>query len=335
MNSPIKRILICFILFFCIAVGFVGLEVCRLYYWPLSNDHSKNVLPIRLLIDKSTSASAFVNLLQSRKFIQSKRIFLYYIRLRGLSHQLKAGLYQIEPGETAVHFLNRVIAGDVIKKSFRIVDGTTQRQVAADLAAAEELIYKASDWNAVKSSNESVEGLLLADTYYYDAGSSAKDLLGRVHKNLLHFLDYSWQHRSAGVPYKTPYELLIVASIVEKEAALPREKRLIAGVIINRLSKKIPLQMDPTVIYALGSDYKGKLTRADLQVDSPFNTYRYRGLPPTPIAMVGKDAIDAAAHPEFSDYLYFVATGDGRHTFSVNYEQQKRAVARYRELNDK
>ena len=132
-----------------------------------------------------------------------------------------------------------------------------------------------------------------------------------------------------GLPYQTAYEMLIAASIIEKETAIPKERRLIAGIIINRLRKHMPLQMDPTVIYALGSQYHGTLRREDLQIDSPFNSYLHRGLPPTPIAMVDKDAIDAAAHPEPTDYLYFVATGNGSHHFSVNYEEQKQAIQYY------
>ena len=216
-----------------------------------------------------------------------------------------------------------------MKEPFRIIEGTTQAQVSTNLEHAVYLTYHENDWQAIAATFPSAEGLLLADTYLYDAGSQSSDLLQRAHKNLQQFLASSWQQRSSDLPYKTSYELLIAASILEKEAAKPREKRLIAGVIVNRLRKNMPLQMDPTVIYALGTHYTGKLSRDDLHIDSPYNTYRYRGLPPTPIAMVGKDAIDAAAHPEPTDYLYFVARGDGTHYFSVTYEQQKQAISRY------
>jgi UPF0755 protein len=204
--------------------------------------------------------------------------------------------------------------------------------VSDNLRQAPYLAYSQTDWSKIKGNYLSAEGLLLADTYHYDAGSMSNKILELANKNLNNYLNNSWLQRSKDLPYKSSYELLIVASIIEKESSIPAERRLISGVIINRLQKSMPLQMDPTVIYALGINYKGKLTKENLHIDSPYNTYLNRGLPPTPISMVGKDAIDAAAHPTFSNYLYFVARGDGSHDFSVNYEEQLQAVSRYRNL---
>ena len=322
----LKFVAVCLAIVFIIGFTIVSFNLYQLFVRPMVNDKNK---PVIISVDKSTSAFSLVQMLKTRHFIQSKRLLLTFIRMQGLSQQLKAGVYQIIDGESAAHFLYRVAAGDVLIASFRIIEGTTEAQVANNLEHAAYLTYNANDWQAVAATHPSAEGLLLADTYHYDAGSKSIDLLEHAHKNLQQFLESSWQQRSPGLPYKTSYELLIAASILEKEAADPREKRLIAGVIINRLRKNMPLQMDPTVIYALGAGYTGKLSRENLHIDSPYNTYRYRGLPPTPIAMVGKDAINAAANPEPTDYLYFVARGDGSHYFSVNYEEQKQAVARY------
>jgi UPF0755 protein len=280
-------------------------------------------------LDKSTSARSFVRVLSTHHLIQSPRLFLALIRLEGFTSQLKAGIYQVKSGETAPQFLHRVVAGDVLMESFRIIEGTTLRQVTNNLKKAPYLTYHVSDWQAVAPVFSEAEGLLLADTYRYSAGSTAKDVLVMAHTNLQKYLDVAWQNRSPDLPYKTPYQLLIVASVLEKEAAHVDEKRLISGVIVNRLRRGMPLQMDPTVIYGLGLAYQGKLTHDNLQIDSPYNTYLYRGLPPTPIAMVGREAIDAAAHPQGSDYLYFVAKGDGTHQFSATYEQQKQAIMRY------
>lgn len=312
-----------------ILIGFsiAAFNLYRLLYRPLLIEPHE---PIIIQINKSTSASSFVHILSTQHLIQSERLFLIFIRMQGFSQQLKAGVYQIRAGETAQQFLYRVVRGDGLTQTFSIIEGTTQAQVAANLEHAPYLIYHANDWLPISANLPNAEGLLLADTYHYHAGSQSKNLLELAHKNLQQFLEHCWQTRIAGLPYKNSYELLVAASILEKEAAKPRERRLIAGIIANRLHKNMPLQMDPTVIYALGTNYKGTLTRADLHVDSPYNSYRYRGLPPTPIAMVGKDAIDAAAHPEVTDYLYFVATGDGSHYFSTTYEQQMQAVARYR-----
>ena len=284
---------------------------------------------ITITIDKNSSAFGFARALKSKQLIQSDRLFLLLIRLQGLSHHLKAGIYQIKPGESAQQLLKRVVAGDVLVESFTIIEGTTLSQVKANLASAQHLKYNVNDWQLFTDSHPNPEGLLLADTYNYNAGSDAKHLLQLANQNLVQYLNASWQNRAPGLPYKSPYELLIAASILEKEAALTSEKKIISGVIVNRLKKFMPLQMDPTVIYALGNNYNGKLGHHDLDIDSPYNTYRYRGLPPTPIAMVGKEAIDAAAHPQPTNYLYFVAKGDGSHYFSATYEEQKEAIARY------
>lgn len=285
--------------------------------------------PIIINFKRNTSATALIDELKSRNLIHSDRFLLAMISLKGLTNHLKAGVYQIQPEESALDFVNRVAAGDVLKESFTIVEGTTQKQVIFNLKSAPYLYYSDSDWAVIDTPHPSVEGLLLADTYIYEAGSQASSLINHAYTELGNYLEKSWKSRMPDLPYKTSYELLIVASILEKETAVPQEKRLIAGVIVNRLKKRMPLQVDPTVIYALGDDYQGKLNHKGLKVDSPYNTYKYRGLPPTPIAMVGKDAIDAAAHPKMTDYLYFVAKGDGTHHFSATYDEQKQAIQRY------
>lgn len=281
-------------------------------------------------LGKSTSAYQFVQILKEKKLISSARLMLLIIRFEGLAHHLKAGVYQIRDGESATELLNRVVNGDVVTQNFIIIAGTTQQRVNQDLSRAKYLDYHPlDDWTTIQSKHLNAEGLLLADTYQYGGGSSAKSLLEHAHRNLDAYLNEVWSKRDFGLPYRDPYELLIAASIIEKESAVPQERKLISGVMVNRLKKKMPLQMDPTVIYGLGAGYKGKLSHNDLLIDSPYNSYRYRGLPPTPIAMVGKEALDAAAHPQQSNYLYFVAKGDGMHQFSETYEQQRRAINQY------
>lgn len=285
--------------------------------------------PVIVQVDKSMSAGAFVNLLKKQQLIASDRFFLFFIRVQGLAQQLKAGIYEVKPGESILHFLYRVIAGDVLIETFSIIEGTTQAQISMNLQKAPYLSYQVNDWKLIVGDYSNAEGLLLADTYQYEAGSHSQHLLQQAHANLVQYLESSWQHRASGLPYTSPYQMLIAASILEKEASIPAEKRIISGIILNRLRIRMPLQMDPTVIYALGTHYMGKLTREDLSIDSPYNTYRNRGLPPTPIAMVGKDAIDAAAHPTLTNYLYYVARGDGSHYFSSNYTEQQQAVYRF------
>jgi UPF0755 protein len=322
----LKYIAACTALLVLVWGSITAFNLYRLYSQPMTPAESFSSV-VRL--DKAMTATSLAHVLKSQNLIQSERLFLALVRAEKLSQRLKAGIYQVKPGETCLQFLRRVVSGDVMIESFQIIEGSNLQQVSANLAKAPWLTCQDTDWSAVSEQKVSAEGLLLADTYRYNAGSRARDLILRAHANLQRYLDGSWQNRAPDLPYKSAYDMLIAASIVEKEANVPAEKRLIAGVIINRLNKHMPLQMDPTVIYALGTAYHGKLTHEDMQIDSPYNSYRYRGLPPTPIAMVGKDAIDAAAHPQRTDYLYFVARGDGTHQFSVTYDQQKEAIARY------
>ncbi len=284
---------------------------------------------ITIILDRNITASSFVHILDSKNLIRSPRLFLALIRFQGLAEHLKAGIYQIKPEETAQQFLKKVEAGQVMVQSFRIIDGSNLNQVIAKLEIAPFLNYNKDDWNSITADYNSAEGLLLADTYNYNAGSEAKPLLRLANQKLKEYLEESWKNRSPNLPYTSAYELLIAASILEKESSLAEERKIISGVIINRINKKMPLQMDPTVIYALGELYKGKLSHENMSVNSPYNTYIHRGLPPTPIAMVGKKAIDAAAHPLPSNYLYFVAKGDGSHQFSSTYEEQKEAIFRF------
>lgn len=317
----LSSLLLLFIALLGLALGWYTLTVSPLI--------AKDNPTVIITLDKSASAYQFAHLLKAKKLIRSPRLFVALIRSKGLTHQLKAGVYQIQPGETALQVLDKVVSGAVITENFSIIAGTTQSKITKDLMQAKYLSFQLKDWDAIKGNHPNAEGLLLADTYQYAGGSSSKTLLEQAHRNLEQYLTYSWEHRSAQLPYRSAYELLIAASIIEKETAIAEERKLIAGVLLNRIQKGMPLQMDPTVIYGLGSQYNGKLSHKDLSIDSPYNSYRYRGLPPTPIAMVGKEAIDAAAHPQLSKFLYFVAKGDGSHQFSETYEQQKRAVNQY------
>lgn len=304
----------------------ISTTIYTLFKTPMAMDGNQ---PVIISLDKSASASQFAKILKEKNLIHSTKFFLSVVRMQGLSHQLKAGVYEVKPGETAFQLLHRVVNGDVVIENFKIIAGTTQNKITEDLIQASYLEYQPDDWNTIKEDHPNAEGLLLADTYQYRGGSSSTILLKQAHQNLINYLTTSWNNRAAGLPYKNPYELLIAASIIEKETAQADERKVIAGVMVNRLKKGMPLQMDPTVIYGLSSDYRGKLSHNDLLIDTPYNTYRNRGLPPTPIATVGKQAIDAAAHPTVSNYLYFVAKGDGTHQFSETYAQQQLAIGRY------
>lgn len=302
-------------------------EIYRMFYAPML---PANAAPVIITLDRSVSAYQLAHSLQNKQLIPSAKALLWLIRYKDLASRLKAGVYQITPGETPMDLLERIVKGDVIVKNFTIIEGTTQKKIDEDLRKSDYLLYDKEAWMTIMGNYSNAEGLLLADTYQYQGGSSSKKLLQQAHNSLLTYLNNSWNSRAENLPYQTPYELLTAASIIEKETAIPQERKLISGVMVNRLRKKMPLQMDPTIIYGLGVNYHGKLTHNDLLISSPYNSYQNRGLPPTPIAMVGREAIDAAAHPQLSNYLYFVAKGDGSHQFSETYEQQKQAINQFR-----
>ena len=283
-------------------------------------------------IPQHTSAAQLVRILATKHLIISPNLWLCVIRIGGFASKLRAGYYQIQPGDTGISLLRKIVHGTVLVKTFKIIEGTTSIEVMHNLAVAPYLNYNQVAVDAASSdiakNHQSLEGLLLADTYFYDAGSAAADILLRAHVKLQQNLHYYWNTRSDNLPYKNPYELLTAASILEKETASAVERKIIAGIIVNRLNLHMPLQMDPTVIYPLHLKQHNfyKLHHRDLTIDSPYNTYLHRGLPPTPIALIGQSALEAASHPLQVDYLYFYANGDGSHQFSRTYTEQKQAI---------
>ncbi len=314
-----------------IAVFFISSVSALIGYWFINEPLlPSNASPIIISLNKSTTAAGLVGLLKEKKLIRSSRLVLALIRYGHLAHRLKAGVYQINPGERIVEFLYRVVAGDGLHFNIALIEGNTLNKTAITFQQAPYLEYEPSIWSDFKQNHLNAEGLFLADTYQYAGGSNAKMVLAQANRRLLEVLNDEWVHRDVNVPYNNAYELLIAASIIEKETAVAQERYIISGVVMNRLNKHMLLQMDPTVIYGMGDNYNGRLVHKDLMLDSLYNTYKYKGLPPTPIALVGKEAIKAAAHPYVSSYLYYVAKGDGSHQFSQTYTEQKQAINRYK-----
>ena len=239
----------------------------------------------------------------------------------------------------ALQLLDDLVAGKVIQYALTIPEGLTFRQIMQLLRQQPELRHTLADdspaavMQAIGEPGQSPEGRFYPDTYHFPRGTTDVQFLRRAYRTMAGVLQQEWQARDTGLPYKTPYDALIMASIIEKETAVPAERERIAGVFVRRLEKGMRLQTDPTVIYALGQSYDGNIHRRDLSLDSPYNTYRHAGLPPTPIAAPGRDSIDAALHPAPGEELYFVARGDGSHEFSRTLEEHNRAVARY-QLNN-
>jgi UPF0755 protein len=255
----------------------------------------------------------------------------------GAAGKLQIGEYALEAGITPRTLLSHMRDGKVLSYKFTILEGWNIRQLRAALAKANPLQQKGRDLDdaalmrAIGRGGQHPEGRFLPETYHYSRGDSDLDLLKRAANDLDRVLTDVWTGRDQGLPLNTPYELLTLASIVEKETGVADERPQIAGVFVRRLKIPMRLETDPTVIYGMGSAYDGNIRRRDLETDTPYNTYRRDGLPPTPIAMAGADAIRAAAHPAPGDALFFVAVGDGsgRHVFSKTYAEHQSAVAEY------
>ena len=243
----------------------------------------------------------------------------------------------IGPGVTPAELLDTLVRGDVRQYSFTIVEGWTYRELLRAIADHEalEVTTAYEDWpgvlEALEAEFDSPEGLFLPETYRFPRGTTDVDLLKQAYSLMQSALAEEWEGRASGLPLATPYEALTLASIIEKETALASERPLIAGVFVRRLEKRMRLQTDPTVIFGLGESFDGNLTRSHLRTDTPYNTYTRRGLPPGPIALPGRAAINAALNPAPGETLYFVATGlgDGSHKFSVTNAEHEAAVAEY------
>lgn len=251
-----------------------------------------------------------------------------FSRLREMT--IKAGEYELTPGLTPPDLLALLASGKVVRHRFTIVEGWTVAQLLDALGADPVLkqdITSVADLDGLEGMPAgNPEGWFLPETYVFVRGDSDLHILQRAYRDMQNSLDAAWRGRDTGLPYETPYELLIMASIIEKETSLESERAEIAGVFVRRLLKHWRLETDPTVIYGMGESYQGDIRRRDLKQDNPYNTYTRHGLPPTPIALPGQASLQAAAHPAAGDAMFFVANGQGGHTFSSTLEDHNEAV---------
>ncbi len=291
--------------------------------------------PQEIRIEPGTSVPAIANALRERGLIDKSYLFVWAARLSGTANRLKAGEYLLSPGMTPPELLALLVSGRVIQRAFTIVEGWTFADLRRALSADERITQTldgVSDeevMTRIGAPGEHPEGRFLPDTYHFPSGTTDVAFLQRAHAAMKTVLAQEWNARAADLPLKSPAEALVLASIIEKETAVAAERAAIAGVFVRRLQRGMRLETDPTVIYGIGTDFDGNLTRADLRADTPYNTYTRRGLPPTPIALPGRASIHAALHPEEGTALFFVARGDGTHEFSTTYAEHRRAVAKY------
>ena len=259
-------------------------------------------------------------------------------RLEAVDRTIKAGNYELPEGTTLSGLLAKLTQGDVTQTSFTIVEGWSLRDLREALRAEADVAKTIVDlpdtelMRAIGASGAQAEGWFFPDTYFFVTGATDASLLIRAHRAMQERLDAAWEARAPGLPLSSPYEALVLASIVEKETGRAADRPLIASVLVNRLQHGMRLQADPTVIYGIGARFDGNLTRRDLDTDSVYNTYLREGLPPTPIALPSQASLDAALHPPATPYLYFVSRGDGSSEFSASLSDHNRAVAKYQKV---
>jgi len=293
--------------------------------------------PVTFDVPQGASLRAVAGALQKQGLMERPRTWLWHATAEGLATKIQAGEYRLVPGTSPSMLLDQFVAGDVVLHAVTLPEGWTFRQGLAAIQAHPQVTVElrgmtdAALLARLGLQDKDPEGLFFPDTYRFPRGTSDRELLMQAHARLDRELQAAWEKRDEGLPFATPYEALILASLVEKETAAADERPLIAGVFVNRLRKGMRLQTDPTVIYGLGEKFDGNLRRRDLVNDTPYNTYTRAGLPPTPIALPGRAALEAAVRPAHTDALYFVATGlgDGRHFFAGSLVAHNSNVSRH------
>lgn len=327
MKTLIKRLLVLAILTVVSVTG--GL------IWYGSQPLPVEPLPKTISVTPGTHLRSLSAMLEREGVVGNAQLFWLLGRAYGKGNVLKAGVYILDQPLTPLALYGKIERGEVSQAAVQFIEGWNWREVRAALAAQPMLkndsagMSDAELLQTIGAAETHPEGLLFPDTYLFAPHSSDLNVLRRAYRLQRDKLMAAWETRLPGLPYKTPYEALIMASIVEKETGAAFERPQIAGVFVNRLKIGMRLQTDPTVIYGLGERFDGNLRKADLQRDTPYNTYTRSGLPPTPIAMPSEAAIQAALNPATTSALYFVSRNDGTHVFSSNLEAHNRAVNRY------
>ncbi|QXC58422.1 endolytic transglycosylase MltG [Vibrio mimicus] len=329
----IKKLVLVFVALICVVAGgylyFVN-QMDKYLAQPLGIEQAQLVT-----IAPGTSLSRELIVLTEQEWIKDSFVADWVRRFHPELSKIKAGTYKLQPEMTLEQALALLVSGKEYQFSITFVEGSRFQDWRAILENNENVDNQLTGLSETEIAKilgieqEKLEGLFLAETYHFTKGTSDVEILKRANQKLEKFLQVTWEHRQEGLPIQTPYEALILASIIEKETSIAEERERIAAVFINRLNKRMRLQTDPTVIYGMGETYDGNIRKKDLRARTPYNTYVINGLPPTPIAMPGEASIYAALNPEQSDYLYFVASGEGGHNFSKTLADHNRAVRAY------
>ncbi|OOF38084.1 cell division protein YceG [Rodentibacter rarus] len=336
-----KKCLISLFIFLLIAMGggFWGYQKLKAF-----QQESINAQPDQLLfVERGTTGKKLVTLFEQEKLIENAQFLPYLLKLKPELNKIKAGVYSLNGIHTVDDLLTLLNSGKEVQFNVQFIEGKTFKEWRKNLENAPHLIQTLKDKSdqeifklldipsILKSIGEykNLDGWLYPDTYNYAPNSTDLALLQRAAERLKKALDKAWNERDENLPLANPHEMLVLASIVEKETGIAAERAKVASVFINRLNAKMKLQTDPTVIYGMGENYQGNIRKKDLETPTPYNTYIIDGLPPTPIAMVSESALQAVAHPEKTDFYYFVADGSGGHKFTRNLNEHNKAVQDY------
>jgi UPF0755 protein len=320
------------------AIGLIAFLVGFIYFTYFLSSPNKNVI---VEIPKGLGLKGIALKLEESGVIKNDKVFVLYVMIKGAQNKLKAGEYEFKPGDSMARVVEKLEKGDVIVRRITIQEGLTVNEIGElleknGIMSKEEFLKKALSREFAREllggSISSFEGYLFPDTYYYAKGITSEEFI-RMMVSRFKKVYESLKTESVGVNL-TDQEIVILASIIEKETGNASERPLISAVFHNRLRLGMKLESDPTVIYGLGSDFNGNLTKDDLRTETSYNTYKTLGLPPAPIANPGKDSLQAALNPARVNYLYFVSKGDGSHHFSSNYRDHQEAVARYQKKSN-
>jgi UPF0755 protein len=296
--------------------------------------------PMIIMIEPGRSLTQVTRRLEQEGVLRWPRILVLWARWQEIDRSMRTGEYELTPGLTPVTLLSLLMSGRNVQYPVTLVEGWTARQALEHLWAQETIRVTLRDKTdeelsvLLQSPFPALEGTLFPDTYFYTRDTTDEAILLRAHLQLREDLESEWHQQAQNLPYDSPWQALIMASIIEKESGYQAEKADIAGVFIRRLQQGMRLQSDPTIIYGMGDSYSGNIRRSDIETTTPWNTYRINGLPPTPIALSGRDSIRASLNPNPGTALYFVSRGDGSHQFSDTLEEHNAAVRRYLRNNN-
>jgi len=318
-------------------IAMAGMIMTGVYQWFFSMTRSPiSDVPTQTVVSivSGTTLGGISKQLHESGLVDYPFVFNALVRMSKMENKLRAGDYKVDTAWTYQELMTHLVNDPEVQYPITLIEGMTLVEAMRIVQTNEKVKREFADTDTREIARllaiaDNAEGMLLPDTYFIRARTSESEFYKRANQALTELLAREWPKRVEGLPFKNAYEAVVAASVVEKETGVPSERPLIAAAIVNRLKKGIPLQMDPTVIYGLGSRFDGNIHKKDLSDSSPYNTYMHKGLPPTPIALASAESIYAVLHPANSEAIYFVAKGDGSHQFSVTLEEHNAAVRKY------